>query len=295
MPASRKTKQPTRKRIDLLVIDPQNSFFEMVEPTEQQRRHTGEMCIPGAWQDMERVANLVRTLGPRLNDIHVSLDTRHQLHISHALWFRNAANELPAPFTYMREEKDKVVGSIADNGGILHDIGEFTTPMQSFMRRTLDYLKALKVTNRFRHCIWPNHCLIGTPGHNIVAPLADALLNWERSEFGSVDIITKGSNFWTEHFSAVMAAVPCPDDLTTLVNTGFVQTLLDADEILLAGQADCLAETMLDIANFAPFFTSKFIWLTDATTQTGRSSLDQWASEMTARGMRASTTVDYCA
>ncbi len=116
-----------------------------------------------------------------------------------------------------------------------------------------------------------------------------------------VDWVTKGSNIHTEHYSAVQADVPDPDDPTTHINTGLIKTLMDADDILVAGEAlsHCLAFTASDIAdNFGDdSLVSKFILLTDATNSVPgfeQNGVD-FITRLTARGMRTTTTKEYLA
>ena len=90
------------KKITLLLIHPQNSFCKVVNPRRQQQVHDGELCVPGAWDDLKRVANLIERLDHKLTDIHITIDSRHLLHISHPLWFRDARSRHPEPFTVMR-------------------------------------------------------------------------------------------------------------------------------------------------------------------------------------------------
>jgi nicotinamidase-related amidase len=147
--------------------------------------------------------------------------------------------------------------------------------------------------------IWPPHCIIGTPGHNIVTPVLEALLTWEQKNIGMVNKVTKGSNMWVEHFSGVRAEVLDPNDPTTQLNTDVVNALMDADEILWAGEArsHCLANTFRDIANEFKddAFVKKCILLTDGTSDvTGLEFLGKaFVDEMTKRGLRFVNTTDY--
>ena len=284
--------------IQLLCIDPQNSFAHVVPADQQQLKHDGELCVPGAWQDMERVANLVDRIGDKISDITISLDSHSQLHIAHPLWFKDAKGNHPQPFTLMREENGVIVGSVLGSSGIV-DIGEFQTVRPSFYKRTLEYLKALKTGNRYPHCIWPPHCIIGSPGHNVVEPLLNSLLNWERKYVGLVNKVTKGSNIYVEHFSAVKAEVTDPNDPTTQLNTDFINILMEADEVLLAGEArsHCLANTVRDIANnFADdSFIKKCTLLTDCTSDVPgfESYGESFVKEMSARGMKSVKSTEY--
>lgn len=288
------------KKIDLVIIDPQNSFCKVVDPAEQQQLHDGELCVPGAWDDMARVGEFIKNRGSKLNDIHVTMDSHHQLHIAHPMWYRNSAGQPPNPFTSMRNENGVIVGSEFDANGNPQDVGEFTTHPPSFTKWTLHYLDEIAKSGRYPHLVWPPHCLIGTPGHNIVSPLLDALFEWERQGPGMVDIVTKGSNYRVEHFSAVRAEVVDPEDPTTQLNTQFISTLMDADEILLTGEAGshCLANTVRDIANeFASddSFIKKCVLLEDATSPVPNfeNLQEDFIKEMTSRGMRVSSTTDY--
>jgi nicotinamidase-related amidase len=157
-------------------------------------------------------------------------------------------------------------------------------------------LRALEAGKRYPHVIWPEHCLIGSPGHNVVPSMLDALHEWERTRYVTVDFVTKGSNPWTEHFSAVQAEVPDPEDPSTLVNTALVSTLEEADIILLAGEAlsHCLANSVRDVARaFSdPKYVQKFMLLTDASSNV--TSFEKYGEDfvrdLVAMGMKTSTT-----
>lgn len=292
------------KKIHLVIIDPQRSFCATVPAADQQRLHDGELCVPNGWDDMCRVGNLVYRLIDVLDEIKITLDSHHKMHIAHPGWYKDNKGNKPAPFTSMREEKGRIIGSVFNaSTNSFTDVGEYTTVVPSFLRITLDYLKALATGGRYPHVIWPEHCLIGTPGHTIVEPLAEALFAWEDKNHGWVEKVTKGSWNFCEHFSAVKAEVPAPREPSTQLNTEFITTLMVADEILLSGEArsHCLANTVRDMANQ---FTSqgdalikKCVLLTDATSDVPGFEKygEDFVAEMIARGMRTSTCKDYLA
>lgn len=290
------------KKVDLCLIDPQNSFCKVVPQNEQQKLHDGELCVTGAWDDMTRVANLVNRLGRKLNDIHLTLDSHPLLHVAHPIWYRDSNGNHPDIFTIMREEKGSIIGSKFDANGKQYDVGEFTCFQPSAHKKTLQYLSDLQKAKRYPHCIWPPHCLIGTPGHNVVPQLFDALVNWI-NVCGNVvvDYVTKGSNPFVEHFSAVRAEVVDPNDPTTQLNSELIGTIMQADEIVFAGEAGshCLANTIRDIADSFQddSFIKKCVLLTDGTSPVpGFEHLQtQFIKDMSARGMKTTTTVDYLA
>ena len=178
--------------------------------------------------------------------------------------------------------------------------GRWTTTHPGAWDRTVAYLEALEAGGRYPHVVWPEHCLIGTEGHAVHPKLMEALREWEE-RFALVDFVTKGSNPWTEHFSAVQAEVPDPEDPGTQVNTALVRTLEDADVVLLAGEASshCLANTVRDIAaHFAdPRWVKKLVLLEDATSPVPgfESYATDFVRDMTALGMSIDTTARFAA
>jgi nicotinamidase/pyrazinamidase len=263
-------------KLHLVVIDPQNDFC----------RPDGALSVPGARADMERLARLVDRLRHKLADIHVTLDSHRRVDISHPVWFSDGNGRHPAPFTAI---------TAADVMS-----GRWTPTLPSTHARTLAYLRELERSGRYTHVIWPEHCLIGSEGHNVVQPLFDALQEWS-SRFALVDFVTKGSNPWTEHFSAFRAEVPDPADPGTQLNAGLLQTLEDADLVLLAGEASshCLANTVRDLAaGFGdPRAIGKLVLLTDATSPVPgfEAHADAFLRDLTALGMKTATTRDFLA
>jgi nicotinamidase-related amidase len=260
-------------KIHLVVIDPQNDFCSP----------QGSLYVGGAEKDMDRLAVMIRRLAPKLADIHITLDSHRIVDISHPLWWRDASGKAPSPFTVI---------TAADV-----EAGRWDTRQVSAHGRSLAYLKALEKGGRYPHVIWPEHCLIGGEGHNVFPSVLDAAREWERKRYAMADFVTKGSNPWTEHFSAVQAEVPDPSDPSTQINTGLIQTLEQADVILLAGEAlsHCVHHTVKDtIDNFSdPSFAKKVVLLQDCMSSvTGfEKAGEDFLRDMRARGVAVADSV----
>jgi nicotinamidase-related amidase len=266
-------------QIELLIIDPQVDFCDP----------KGALYINGAENDMDRLADMIRRLKGKLGDIHVTMDSHHLIDIAHPIFWLNSSGTHPDPFTIISEDDVKN--------------GAYRATNPQFQTRVEEYVTALTANQRYPLCIWPPHCLIGSNGYKVYPELYSALLEWEQ-DFAMVDYVTKGSNFWTEHYSAVQADVPDPADPGTQLNWQLIETLQKADIILLAGEAKthCLANTVLDIANnFGEENIKKMVLLEDATSNVpdppGTTMFtdfsNNFVSEMTSRGMQLSTTTDF--
>jgi nicotinamidase-related amidase len=260
--------------IHLVVIDPQKDFCDP----------KGALYVGGADADMERLAEMVLRVKDKLDDIHVTLDSHHVIDIAHPIFWQDSNGKHPAPFTIISEEDVKN--------------GKWSTTNPKFLPRASEYVQKLAANKRYPLCIWPPHCLIGSDGHKVQPVLYKALLQWENEYFAMVDYVTKGSNYFTEHYSAVVADVPDPTDPGTMLNTGFIETLKKADIIALAGEAKshCLANTVTDIANnFGEENISKFVLLDDCSSNvTGFDKMgDDFVKEMVKRGMKISNSKDF--
>lgn len=272
------------RKINILVIDPQSDF---VLPS-------GALSVPGADKDMDNLAALIDRRGDSINDIKVTLDSHHRLHIAHPEWFKDKNGNHPTPFTLMRE-KDGVIQSYDP---ATHDTtGEWVCSIPGMTNWTLDYLRSLQSGGRYPHCIWNPHCLIGSEGHAVYKPLYDSLQNWCLKNLAVVSWLTKGSNPRTEHFSAVRAEVPDPQDPSTQINTTFIEDLMDCDEIWLAGEAlnFCVANTINDTLDFAgEEFARKLILLEDCSSEImGFEHLTEaFMKRLTAAGMRTVKSTD---
>lgn len=274
-------------RTELLLIDMQNDFCEP----------TGALSVAGALEDARRVANMIRTHKRRISDIHATLDTHHKMDIAHPLMWKDVSTgEHPKPFTLVLEfdANAQVFNAIE----LLNNSSpvRLVTWNPSMMQRAIAYVASLATKGRNMLCIWPPHCLIGSWGHNVQLDVYNALSEWE-DQFGFVDYVTKGSNMWTEHYSAVEADVPDPNDPTTSLNTKLITTIKDADLILIAGEASshCVKWTVTDIANnFGEENIKKFVFLEDASSPV--TTFEQDATDfivaMKARGMQVSRTTD---
>jgi nicotinamidase/pyrazinamidase len=282
----------TTTKVHLLVIDPQNDFCDIptaeqpVDPSNPTRKLAPALPVPGADADMKRLAAFIARAGNKLYDIHVTLDSHNPVDIAHPMWWTNDQGQAPAPFTVITS-KDVSAGLWRSRNPMLQE-------------RTRRYVEQLEGARRYALVVWPEHCLIGHWGHNVHAAVAAELDAWARKKLDVVDFVTKGSNPFTEHYSAVQAEVPDPADPGTLLNGRLIKTLAEADIVAIAGEAlsHCVANTVRDIANnFGEDNIKKMVLLTDcASSVSGFEALGKdFVAEMTARGMKTALSTDFLA
>ncbi len=265
------------KNVQLIIIDPQKDFCDP----------NGSLFVAGADEDMKRLAKMIERLSPKLTDIHVTMDSHRLIDISHPVWWVDGDGKAPDPFTIITAQEVKD--------------GVWRTKQPGAQSRTLEYLQQLATSGRYPHCIWPEHCIIGDEGHQLDPNVAGAIHGWERSRYAMTDVVTKGSNPWTEHFSAVMAEVPDPEDPSTQINTQLIGILEDADITVWSGEAlsHCLANSARDVASHFsdPKYIRNMVLLEDASSSVGgfENFGTDFVKEMVDKGMQMSTTADFLA
>jgi len=261
------------KKVCLLIIDPQ---FDFCDPT-------GKLFVPGADLDMVRLGKFIEKNYMRLDDIQLTLDSHHRVHIAHAISWLDEHGKHPASYTVI---------TAADV-----DAGKYKATYPAFQDKYVNYVHQLEANGRYVLCIWPEHCLIGSVGATIYNPIFEAVTIWE-GQYAQAGKTTKGSNLFTEHYSAVKADVIDNTDVYTKLNTKLTGILKTYDDILVGGEASshCVANTVRDICeDFSQDDIKKLVFLEDASSPvSGYEQLSKdFIKDMTAKGMRISSTKNY--
>lgn len=231
----------------LLIIDPQNDF---VDPD-------GSLAVKGAVQDTSRLINAIND-AVSIDEIIVTLDTHQRYHIAHPLfWLKSGTKENPKPFTQISYESVKNK--------------EFVPFDPKYYKWCLEYTKKLKRSGKFTLTIWPEHCLIGSWGHNVYPPLLKKIHEWEEKTGKTARYVIKGNNMLTEHYSAMKAEVVMKDDPNTSFNSSLMTILKKFDKIIVAGQAlsHCVNFTVRDIITKLPKDTNVYLAIDTSSSVTG--------------------------
>ncbi|MDC8757137.1 cysteine hydrolase [Janthinobacterium fluminis] len=245
-----------RRKLHLLVIDPQNDFCDL--PAHYLPAHplggneAPALPVSGAHADMLRIADLIKRAGRGLSGISVTLDSHQRIDIAHPTFWFDAGGAALAPFTEIAAADVRA--------------GRYLPRRRDALPRVLAYLDTLEASGRYRLMVWPVHCEIGAWGHNIHADVRAACNGWQDAGFGAVNMVNKGENPWTEHYSAVLAEVPDRDDPATQLNRGLIATLARNDRIYICGEAGshCVkATTEHIVAHIGAANVEKLVLLTD--------------------------------
>jgi nicotinamidase/pyrazinamidase len=267
----------------LVIIDPQNDFCKA--PTiEAVAGGSGDIEVPGgslyvegADKDMIRLSEFICENSYELDDIYVTFDDHDRLDIAHPMWWVDEDENYPDPFTVITY-RDVVSG-------------KWKASVPEYQEWSEKYLKMLDDQGNYPHVIWPYHCIAATEGAAMVPVLVDSLAKWGEVRFKSPEIIRKGQDPLTEHYSAVKAEVVTSDPRTD-VNQDFIEELKGYDEVYVAGEAlsHCLANTVRDMIRY-DVDPKKIIILEDVPTfeELG----EAFKREMELLGVRFIKTEDY--
>jgi len=276
-----------KERIDLLIIDPQVDFCDP----------SGALYVPGAEKDMERLASMIDRFGSKIKKINVTLDCHHLYDIAHPGFWRNSAGENPDYYTIISH--DDIV-----NGKWFPVFLELPN-YPSARDYVKEYTEKLEASGKYKLCIWPPHCLIGSEGNKVLPVLFKALMKWQKNKHNNINYVSKGSVITTEHYSAIKAEVPDPYESSTQINTRFVDIIKEASKILSAGEAGshCYKSTVEDSADEFKNddYVKKIVMLTDAVSPVPAAPgtpdfpaiQAQFVTDMKARGMQTALTTDF--
>jgi len=221
-----------------LIIDPQRDFHG-----------GGSLAVPGADEDARRVQKLLVEHGSQIDSITVTMDSHQRMHIAHGLFWIDSAGRHPEPFTII--ERADV------------ETGKWRAVRPDYQAKAVSYVQALEQHGKFKLCIWPEHCIIGSEGHNVTAPINEGLQAWAETRHSSVDWVHKGQNIFTEMYSALKAEVEIVGDVDTSLNAELVQRLATYERVLVCGQAKshCVNCTVRDLVAHWPKSDLHRIWL----------------------------------
>lgn len=275
-----------KKNIQLLIIDPQNDFCDLPAdwlPVDPVTGQTTSPALPvaGAHADMLRLAGLIREGASGLSAIAVTLDSHHRFDIAHPTFWQTGAGAAVGPFTAITAAQVRK--------------GDYVPKDTAMLPRALAYIDELERRGRYTLMVWPVHCEIGSWGHNVHPAVKAAYNRWEDSRLAMVQKISKGSNPWTEHYSAMQAEVPDAEDPATQLNTTLIASLDQADTLIIAGEASshCVkATTEHIVANLPSGKPGKVVLLTDCMSPVGGFEAQHQAflDDMAARGAVLSTS-----
>ena len=256
----------------LLIIDAQNDFCDP----------KGSLFVPGAGEDMQRLAGFIRAVRPRLGEVVVTLDSHPSVAIERpTFWVRGDGGRV-APFTQITHAQVAA--------------GEFRPIDSSLRPQVLAYLQSLEAQGRYKLMVWPVHCVIGAWGHNIPGAVLEAVGEWESQVQRGAFKVLKGQNPLTEQYSAVRAEVPAADDPRTQTNHELIEKCRPkAGLLLVAGEAasHCVAATLEHLFEaFSDQELQRVVLLEDCMSPvTGfESNAKAFVDRAVARGARALTS-----
>jgi nicotinamidase/pyrazinamidase len=130
------------------------------------------------------IINIILTITFRSNiskidDIFITLDTHHKEHIAFSQFWINNSGEHPKPYM------------IISNNDVIEK--KWYPVDMNLYEYCQSYTKQLEAKGRFQLVIWPDHCILGSVGHEITNRLQSALYKWNKEhENKRIRYIKKG-------------------------------------------------------------------------------------------------------
>lgn len=232
------------KKVAVLIIDGQ---FDFCDPK-------GALFVTNADKDMEKLGNFITKNSNEINFIGLTMDAHQVNDISHPSFWINKDKQHPNPFTIITPK----------------DVLEGIWAPRFHPTLVVEYINELTKQGEFPHCIWPEHCIIGSQGASFVDSIMNPIKTWTKNSGIPFHVIAKGTNPLTEHFGAFRANVPIEGKPETQFNHNLIKTLSQFDVIYFAGEArsHCVANTLKQAMEY-PDLAKKFIVLTDCMSNVG--------------------------
>lgn len=216
----------------------------------------GNLSVPGALEDMERITSWIYRNVHNLDHIVASIDAHLPIQIFHRLfWLMRSSSFLPDPMqmVHLNQLSNQFVPMYTpdwDPNWVQHYIeklGEKDAVVYLPDGTPVTIEKSLKDL-----MIWTTHCLIGSYKQALVPMLHDALTFWTAARGKNWVPLEKGTNEWTEWYSILQADVAISSDPFTQINAKILDALMNYKHIYVCGWAKshCVFETIKSLVWF---------------------------------------------
>jgi nicotinamidase/pyrazinamidase len=196
----------------------------------------GALFVPGAPEDTRRTVEWIYDNLGGITQIAASLDSHTPIQIFSPTWWQDRNGEPPNPYTVVTAEE-----VAAGDWTPLYDV--------AWSRQ---YVRKLETDAKKQLMIWPFHTLIGTPGHNLMPSLYEAITYHGAARQSNPQMVTKGTIAKSEYYSMLEPEVKIPDHPLGSVNKAFLDDLATYDRVFITGQAKshCVLETTTSIMRY---------------------------------------------
>jgi nicotinamidase-related amidase len=252
-------------KISLLLVDVQNTFclpeFELF---------VGGRSGNGAVDDNNRLCQFIYHNLKYISTISATMDTHQAMQIFHSIYLIDDEGNHPDPYTLI-SVSDIQEGRWKFNPLIAESLK--TTPEYG-QDHLLYYAQKLAATQKYDLTIWPYHAMLGGIGHALVPAVEEAIFFHNIARYCQVEFAIKGSNPFTEHYSALSPEVYYGQDgkpLGERIDT-FLRKTISSDAVIITGQAKshCVSSTIADLLKniiaYDPDLTKKVYLLEDCTS-----------------------------
>ena len=260
-----------KKKVALLLIDVQRDFC-----FPQGTLYVGGRSGTGAIDDSRRIAEFIYGNMAQITSIVPTLDTHVNLQIFSPAFWQDENGQMLQPhdmidgdLTILRFGQPVGKARVAP-----YVASALNVPYSWLLAYGEHYCRTLAQGGKYMLYIWPEHCMLGTPGHTVVGVVDEAVRFHDSVRGGLSGYQIKGGNPLTENYSVLGPEVLVAHDGKAIAqkNVGFVRTLLESDAVIIGGQASshCVKSTiddlLLEIVAKDPALAKKVYILSDCTS-----------------------------
>lgn len=213
-------------RVMLLLTDIQVDFVH----------EDGALYMPGAIDDTRRSIEWIYNNLDGFTTIAASIDSHTPNQIFYPGWWIDMDGNHPDPLTQISAE----------------DVSDGRWQPTTEEEWSHYYVQALEEESKKVLTIWPYHCMIGTPGYQLVPSLYEAATYHAAARATQPVYVHKGRIPKTEHYSIMEPEINVPDEPLGKMNMDLIHLMENHDTIYITGQAKshCVLETLRSLVNY---------------------------------------------
>lgn len=232
-----------RFKLHLLLIDVQKDFC-----FPEGSLYVGGRSGTGAVDDNRRLCDFIYGNLGIITELTTTMDTHFVFQIFSSTFWLDENDAMPAPHT-MIAAADVIGGKYRPNPAVAAIVcnGNYAW----LQKQVVYYCEQLEAAGKYQLYLWPPHCLLGGAGHALAGVVQEARLFHSVVRGAQSNCEIKGGNVLTENYSVLRPEVLTRFDGQPLAqkNARFIETLLAADAVVIAGQAasHCVKSSIDDL------------------------------------------------